>query len=88
MRSYNFENVFNVQDMSNILIHKSIHIFRQAKFDHDSLGLGSSQYSLLSQLRQEMTLHSKVVKIDSKKYAYFLDLMSVFQMHFLAELLF
>jgi len=42
------------------------HGFGQAKFPHGGLVLDSSQFSLLPQLPQKMTLNLKMVKFNSK----------------------
>ena len=55
-------------DSSNIeIIYRAFHRFGQAKIARSGLVLDSSQFSLLPQLPQKMTLPLKVVKIDSKK---------------------
>ena len=46
--------------------YRAFHRFGQAKISYGGLVLGSSQFLLLPQLPQIMTLASKVVKIDSK----------------------
>ena len=52
------------------LIHddyRAFHQFGQTKFAYGGKVLGSSQFPLLPQLPQKMTLASKVVKIDSRQ---------------------
>jgi len=44
----------------------AFHRFGQAKFAYGSLILGSSQFLLLPQLPQKMTINLKVVRNDSK----------------------
>ena len=47
-------------------IYSVFHRFRKAKFANGGWILSSSQFSILPQLAQKMTLASKVVKINSK----------------------
>jgi len=49
-----------------LLSYRAFHRFGQAKIAHGGLALGSSQFLLLPQLPQKMTIASKVVKIDSE----------------------
>ena len=49
-----------------IVLYRAFHIFGQATFAYGGPVLGSSQFLLLSQLPQKMTLASNVVNIDSK----------------------
>jgi len=49
-----------------VMNYRAFHGFGQAKFSYGSLALGSSQFTLLTQLPQKMTLNLKVVKIDPK----------------------
>ena len=48
------------------VIYRAFHRFGQAKICNGGLALGSSEFLLLPQLPQKMTLASKVVKNDSK----------------------
>ncbi len=49
-----------------IILYRAFHRFWQAKFPDNGSVLGSSQFSILSQLPQKILLDSKVVKIYPK----------------------
>ena len=51
---------------SVLTYYRAFNRFVQAKFAYGGLVLGSSQFTLLPQLPQKMTLNLKVVKFDSK----------------------
>jgi len=62
---YNSHFLFAVFFLKS-LDYKAFHRFGQAKFASAGLFLGLSQFSLLPQLPQIMTLNSKFVKMNSK----------------------
>jgi len=47
-----------------LYFYRVFHGFGQAKFPHGILVLGSTQFSLVPQLPQKMTLYLKVVKFN------------------------
>ena len=61
-----FKVVHNIDNarLTTVFIYRAFHRFRQAKIAYSGLVLDSSQFSLLPQLPQKMTLASQVVKID------------------------
>jgi hypothetical protein len=62
MKLLNLVKYFVFCNKTNLLYDcKAFHRFGQAKFPYGGLVLGSSQFSLLLQLPQKMTLNIKVV---------------------------
>jgi len=63
-----FEKTFltNGERKVRNIYYRAFHRFGQAKFPNDGSVLGSSQFSILSQLHLKTMLGLKVVKIDSK----------------------
>jgi len=61
-----FSNFQLDESLTNKLILRAFHRFGQAKFPDGGSVLGSSQFSILSQLPLKTILGLKVVKIDSK----------------------